>query len=130
MLKRLLEGPLVVLQSEGVQGARHSLLHFLHVLKSAPPELVIQLWEHPEVAGGQFWTVQRVRDRLDGDVIQIVSQWDRLVAWCIVLVQVPLARLEDLWPLATKSFPELLRLNLFLNSFKTSTSYSLLTLRL
>ena len=54
-LQLLLEGPLVVFQSEGVQGLCHSLLHLLHILKTAAPELLFQSWEHPKVTRGRTY---------------------------------------------------------------------------
>ena len=87
--------------------ARHSLLRLPQVLKIAPPELFIQLREHPIVAGGHVWMVGRARDSLDAHLGQVVGHQDGLVAECIVPVPVPLARLEEFWPLATKYVPEI-----------------------
>ena len=51
--------------------------------------------------------VGRARDSLDAHLGQVVGHQDGLVAECIVPVPVPLARLEEFWPLATKSVPEI-----------------------
>ena len=53
--------------------ARHSLLRLPQVLKIAPPELFIQLREHPIVAGGHVWMVGRARDSLDAHLGQVVG---------------------------------------------------------
>ena len=63
----------------------------------------------------QLWTVGRVRDSLDALLCQVVRQCDKvmshhydgLVGGCIVLVQVPLARFEEFWPLTAKSLAEI-----------------------
>ena len=85
--------------------ARHSLLRLPQILKMAPPELIIQLRDHPIVAGGQVWIVGRMRDNLDAHLGQVVGHQNGLVAGCIVPVQEPLARLKEFWPLARKSVP-------------------------
>lgn len=50
-LRSLVEEHLVVLQREEVQGDRHGRLHLLHALKTAAPELLLQRWEHTDIAG-------------------------------------------------------------------------------
>ena len=49
----------------------------------------------------------RVRSSLDAHLSQVVGHDAGLVAWRVVLVQVPPARLEQIRPLSTKPFPEL-----------------------
>ena len=106
-LQLLLEGPLVVFQSEGVQGLCHSLLHLLHILKTAAPELLFQSSEHQKVTRGHIWTAGRVRDGFGPHLCQVVCHHDGLVGGCVILVEVPLARFEEYWPLAAKSLPKL-----------------------
>ena len=38
---------------------------------------------------------------------QIVCDKDEVVDWCIVLVEMPLTRFEECWPLPTESLSEL-----------------------
>ena len=40
-------------------------------------------------------------------LIQLLNYKDGVVDWCIVLVEIPLTRFEECWPLPTKSLPEL-----------------------
>ena len=49
----------------------------------------------------------RVKNCLDANVGQIVCDKDGVVDWCIVLVEMPLSRLEECWLLQTESLPEL-----------------------
>ncbi len=44
---------------------------------------------------------------LDAHLGQIVCDKDEVVDWCIVLVEMPLTRFEECWPLPTESLPEL-----------------------
>ena len=54
-----------------------------------------------------------VRNCLDAHLGQIVCDKDGVVDWCIVLVEIPLIRFEECWPLPTESFSELpLNLNI------------------
>ena len=53
------------------------------------------------------WTVRRVRNCLDAHLAQIVCDKDGVVDRCIVLVEMPLTRFEECWPLPTESLPEL-----------------------
>ena len=49
----------------------------------------------------------KVRNCIDVHLGQIVSDKDGVVDWCIVLVEMPLTRFEEYWPLPTESLPEL-----------------------
>ena len=51
----------------------------------------------------QVWTIGRVRNCLG----QIVCDKDGVVDRCIVLVEMPLSRFEECWPIPTESLPEL-----------------------
>ena len=51
-----------------------------------------------------------MRDGFDPHLCQVVchhDDHDGLVGGCVILVEVPLARFEEFWPLAAKSLPEL-----------------------
>ena len=48
-----------------------------------------------------------VRNCLDAYLGQIVCDKDGVVDWCIVLLEMPLSRFEECWPLPTESLPEL-----------------------
>ena len=48
-----------------------------------------------------------MRNYLFAHLSQIVCDKDEVVDWCIVLVEMPLTRLEECWPLPTESFAEL-----------------------
>ena len=48
-----------------------------------------------------------VTNYLDAYLGQIVCNMDGVVDWCIVLVEIPLTRFEECWPLPTESLPEL-----------------------
>ena len=52
-------------------------------------------------------TIGRVRNCLDAHLGQIVCDKDRVVDWCIVLLEMPLTRFEECWPLPAESLPEL-----------------------
>ncbi len=75
-----------VLLCERVNDLRHSLFHFLNCLIA---------------------TIGTARNCLDGHLGQIVCDKDRVVDWCIVLVEMPLSQFEECWPLPTESLPEL-----------------------
>ena len=47
------------------------------------------------------------RDSLDAHLSQIVCDTERVVDWCIVLVEMPLTLFEECWLLPTESLPEL-----------------------
>ena len=44
---------------------------------------------------------------LDSHLAQKVCDKDGVLDWCIVLVEVPLIRFEECWPLPTESLSEL-----------------------
>ena len=46
-----------------------------------------------------------MRNCLDAHLAQIVCDKDGVVDWCIVLVEMPLTRFQECWPLPTESFP-------------------------
>ena len=48
-----------------------------------------------------------MRNCLDAHLGQIVCDKDGVIDWSIVLVEMPLTRFEECWPLPTESFPEL-----------------------
>ena len=48
-----------------------------------------------------------MRNCLDAHLSQKVCDKDGVVDWCIVLVEMPLSRFEECWPLPTESPPEL-----------------------
>ena len=52
-------------------------------------------------------TIRRLRNCLDAHFCQIACDKDGVVDWCIVLVEMPLARLEECWPLPKESLSEL-----------------------
>ena len=56
--------------------------------------------------GCKVWTIGGVRNCLDAHLGQIVCDKDGVVDWCIVLVEMPLTRFEECWPLPTESLPE------------------------
>ena len=54
----------------------------------------------------KVWTIGRLRNCLDAHLAQIVCDKDRVMDWCIVLLEMPLSRFEECWPLPTESLPE------------------------
>ena len=46
-------------------------------------------------------------EEVDAHLAQIVCDKDGVVDWCIVLVEMPLTRFEERWPLPTEFLPEL-----------------------
>ena len=92
-----------VLLCERVNDLRHSLFHLLNCLITTASELREKL----KVTGSNVWTIGRVRSCLDAHLGQIVCDKDGDVNWCIVLVEMPLTRFEECWPLPTESLPEL-----------------------
>ena len=52
-------------------------------------------------------TIGRLRNCLDAHLGQIVCDKDGVVDWCIVLVEMPLTRFEECWPLLTEPLSEL-----------------------
>ena len=67
------------------------------------------LWvrESPKATGSKVWTIGRVMNCLGAHLGQIVSDKDGVMDWCIVLVEMPLSRFEECWPLPKESLPEL-----------------------
>ena len=55
----------------------------------------------------KVWTIGKLRNCLDAHLGQIVCDKDGVVDWCIVLLEMPLTRFEECWPLPTESLPEL-----------------------
>ena len=55
----------------------------------------------------RVWTIGRLTNCLDTHLGQILCDKDRVVDWCIVLVEMPLTRFEECWPLSTESLAEL-----------------------
>ena len=92
-----------VLLCERVNDLRHSRFHLLNYLITTASELR----EQPKVTGSKVWTIGRLRNCLDVHLGQIVCDKDGVVNWCIVLVEMPLTRFEECWPLPTESLPEL-----------------------
>ena len=98
-----------VLLCQRVNDLRHSLFHLLCCLITTDSELR----EYPKVTGSKVWTTGWLRNCFDAHLCQIVCDKDGVVNWCIVLVEMPLTRFEECWPLPTESFPELpLNLNI------------------
>ena len=85
-----------------VNDLRHSLFHLLNCLITRDSEL----WEEPKVTGSKLWTIGALRNCLDAHLGQIVCDKDGVVDWCIVLVEMPLTRFEECWPLLEESLPE------------------------
>ena len=85
-----------VLLCERVNDLRHSLFHLFNCLITTASELT----------GRKVWTIGRMRNCLDAHLGQIVCDKDEVVDWCIILVEMPLTRFEECWPLATESLPE------------------------
>ena len=101
--QQLQQGPIEVLMREPLNDLRHSLFHLLNCLITTACELR----EKPKVTGSKVWTIGRVRNCLDVHLGQIVCDKDGVVDWCIVLVEIPLSRFEECWPLPEESLPEL-----------------------
>ena len=55
----------------------------------------------------KVWTIGTVKNYLDAHFGQIVCDKDEVVDSCIVLLEMPLTRFEECWPLPTQSLPEL-----------------------
>ena len=56
------------------------------------------LWAYG-ITGSNIWTIGRLRNCLDTHLAQIVCDKDGVMDWCIVLVEMPLTRFEECWPL-------------------------------
>ena len=83
--------------------SRLSLFNLLNCLITTASELR----EGAKVTGNKVWTVGRVRNCLDAYIDQIVCYKDRVVNWCIVLLEMPRTRFEECWPLPKESLAEL-----------------------
>lgn len=87
----LLEGPLVILQSERDQGPS---------LPSRPQNSGTELYHHlvkySEVAAMLFWTVERMRNYPDAHLYQVDGHHDELVAGCIILVLLPPTEFDEM----------------------------------
>ena len=92
-----------VLLCECVNDLHHSLFHLLNCLIMTASELR----EKPKVTGSKVWTIGRVGNCLDVHLGQIVCDKDGVGDWYIVLVEMPLTRFEECWPLPTESLAEL-----------------------
>ena len=88
-----------VLLCERVNDLRHSLFHLLNCLITTASELR----KYAKVTGSKVCTIGRVMNCLDAYLGQIVCDKDRVVDWCIVLVEMPLTRFEECWPLKTST---------------------------
>ena len=92
-----------VLFCERVNDLRHSLFHLLNCLITTASELR----DKPKVTGSNVWAIGRVINCLDAHLGQIVCDKDGNVDRCIILVEMPLTRFEECWPLPWESLPEL-----------------------
>ena len=101
--QQLLQGPMEVLLCERVHHLRHSLFHHLNCLITTTSELK----EEPKVTGNKVWTIGRLRNYIDAHLDQIVYDKDEVVDWCVLLLEMPLTRFKECWPLPTESLPEL-----------------------
>ena len=64
---------------------------------------LLSLGNNQKSQGCKAWTIGRLKHRLDAHLGQIVCDRDRVVDWCIFLVEMPLTRFEECWPLPTKT---------------------------
>ena len=107
--QHLVEGPIEVFLYECVNDLRQSLFHLLNCLITTASEL----GEWLKVTGSKVWTIGTLVNCLDAHLAQIVCYKDGVVDWCIVLVEMPLTRFEECWPLPKEPLPELpLNLNI------------------
>ena len=63
------------------------------------PQLSHNDREKPKVKGSKVLTIGSLRNCLDAHLSQIVCDKDGVVDWCIVLLEMPLTRFEECWPL-------------------------------
>ena len=84
-----------VLLCERVNDLCRSLFHLLDCLITTASELR----ELANVTGSTLGTIGRVTKCLDAHLGQTLCDKDRVVDWCIVLVEMPLTRFEECWPL-------------------------------
>ena len=92
-----------VLLRERVNDLRHSLFYLLNSLITT----ISELREYPKVTGSKVWTIGRLRNCFHVHLGQIVCDKDGIMDWCIVLLEMPLTRFEECWPLPPESLPEL-----------------------
>ena len=81
----------------------HSLFRRLNYLITIASELR----EKAKVTGSKVWSIERLRNCLDAHLGQIVCDKDRVVDWCIFLVEMPRTWFEECWPLPMESLLEL-----------------------
>ena len=94
---------------ERVNDLRYSLFHLLNCLITAASERR----EWSKVTRSKVWAIGTARNSLDAYLGHIVCGKDGVVDWCIVLVEMPLTRFEECWPLPKESLPGLpLNLNI------------------
>ena len=86
-----------VLLCERVYDLRNSLFHLINCLITTASELR----EWPKVTGSKVWTIGRVRNCLDAYLGQIVCD-----KYGVVLMEMPLTRFEECWPLPSESLPQ------------------------
>ena len=105
--QQLFQSPREVLLCERVNDLRHSLFHLLNCLITTASNVFLELRKKQKVTGSKVWTIGRARNCLDAHLGQIVCDKDGVIDWCIVLVEMPLTRFEECWPLPTESLLEL-----------------------
>ena len=71
------------------------------------PRQPLSLGNNQKSQEARSGTIGRVRNYLDAHLGQIVGDKDGVVDWCIVLVEMPLTRFEESWPLPMESLHEL-----------------------
>ena len=96
-----------VLLCESVNDLRHSLFHLLNCLITTASKFFLELREQPKVTGSKVWAIGKLKNCFDAHLGQRDCDKDGVVDWCIVLVEMPLTRFEECWPLPTESLPEL-----------------------
>ena len=92
-----------VLLCERFNDLHHSLFYLLNCFIMTASELS----ELAKVTGINVWTIRRLRNCLDAHLDQIFCDKDGFVDWFIVLLEIPLTRFEECWPLPKESLPEL-----------------------
>ena len=95
--------PIEVILCERVNDLRQSLFHLLNCIITTASELR----EEAKVTGSKVWTIGTVTNCLHAYLGQIVCDKDGVVNWYIVLMEMPLTRFQECWPLPTESLPEL-----------------------
>ena len=95
-----------VLLCERVNDLRHSLFHLLNCLITTASKFFPELREYP--SHREQGLDNREGEELDAHLGQIVCDKDGVVDWYIVLLEMPLTRFEECWPLSMESLPEFL----------------------